>query len=313
MKVLVTGANGFIGRALCSYLAKHDVQVVPIVRQACNVPNAIVLTADDDPGWLRALQGCDAVVHLAGKSKLDKTAIDPLKDLHEANLTSSVTLYNRAVRAGVRRFVFLSTAKVHGERTATGQSFSVTDAPAPEDAYALSKLQAEQELLSLAQNQSELELVIIRPPLVYGPGVKGNFASMIRWMQRDIPLPLSCVNNKRSMVAVENLSSFITLCADRNRSPKAANETFLVSDGMPVSTSALLRLIALTYGVRARLFCIPVSLMLYCFRLIGKSSMAERLLGSLVLDDTQSEELLGWSPPITMIEQLKRMRVAEIS
>ena len=313
MKVLVTGANGFIGRALCSYLVKHDVQVVPIVRQACNVPNAIVLTAEDNPGWLRALHGCDAVVHLAGKSKLDKTAIDPLSDLREANLTSSVTLYNRAVRAGVRRFVFLSTAKVHGERTAKGQSFSVTDAPAPEDAYALSKLQVEQELWSLAQNQSELELVIIRPPLVYGPGVKGNFASMIRWVQRGIPLPLSCVNNKRSMVAVENLSSFIALCTDRNCSPKAANCTFLVSDGEAVSTAALLRLIASTFNIKSRLFCIPPILMLYFFRLFGKSSIADRVLGSLVLDDTKSRELLGWTPPITMNEQLQRMRVAKIS
>ena len=313
MKVLVTGANGFIGRALCSYLVRHEVQVVPVVRQACNVPNAIVLTAEDEPGWLRALQGCDAVVHLAGKSKLDKTAIDPLSDLREANLTSSVTLYNRTVRAGVRRFVFLSSAKVHGERTTTGQSFSVTDAPAPEDDYALSKLQVEQELWSLAQNQSELELVIIRPPLVYGPGVKGNFASMISWVQKGIPMPLGCLGNKRSMIAVENLSSFIALCADRNCSPKAANCTFLVSDGEAVSTSALLRLIASTFNIKARLFCIPPIVMLYFFRLLGKSSIADRVLGSLVLDDTKSRELLGWTPPITMHEQLQRMQVAKIS
>lgn len=311
MKVLVTGANGFIGRALCSYFVRHQVQVVPVVRQQCNVPNALVLSAEDDLGWLRALQNCDAVVHLAGKSKSDATATDPLNELLEANLTPSLRLFNRAVRAGVRRFVFLSTAKVHGERTAIGQSFSVSNVPAPEDAYALSKLQVEQALWSLAQNQSELELVVIRPPLVYGPGVKGNFASMIHWVQLGIPLPLGCLNNKRSMVAVENLSSFITLCADRNSSAKAANQTFLISDGAPVSTATLLRLIASTYNIKPRLFCLPTGLMLYCFRFIGKSSLADRLLGSLVLHDSPNIEILGWSPPITMIEQLQRMAVAE--
>ena len=313
MKVLVTGANGFIGRALCSYLIRHEVQVVPIVRQACDIPNSIALTADDDLGWLRALQGCDAVVHLAGKSKLDATAADPLSQLREANLRPSIDLYLLANQAGVRRFIFISTAKVHGERTAAGESFSIDDFPAPEDAYAVSKWEVEQELLALTQLQSALELVVIRPPLVYGPGVKGNFASIVRWVQRGIPLPFACANNKRSMIAVENLSSFIALCADRNGSPKAANCTFLVSDGEAVSTSALLRLIASTFNIKARLFCIPPVVMLYFFRLLGKSSIADRLLGSLVIDDTKSRELLGWTPPITMHEQLQRMQVAKIS
>ena len=313
MKVLVTGANGFIGRALCSYLLRHQVQVVPVVRQPCNIPNALVLSADDDLGWLRALQGCDAVVHLAGKSKSDAMAADPLTDLREANLTPSIALFRRAASAGIRRFVFLSTAKVNGERTAPGVSFSENDIPAPEDAYSLSKWLVEQELWNLSRQQSVLELVVIRPPLVYGPGVKGNFAAMIRWVKKGVPFPFASIDNKRSMIAVENLSSFIALCADNDRSPKAANETFLVSDSVPVSTAALLRQIALTFGTRVRLFYIPVSLMLYCFRLIGKSSMADRLLGSLVLDVTKSKDKLGWCPPVTMSEQLKRMRVAEIS
>jgi nucleoside-diphosphate-sugar epimerase len=136
---------------------------------------------------------------------------------------------------------------------------------------------------------------------------------MVRWVQKGIPLPLACAHNKRSLVAVENLSSFIALCANRDRSPKAANETFLVSDGIPVSTTSLLRLIAMTYGTKVRLFCISPRMMLYCFSLIGKSSMVERLMGSLVLNDTKSREMLGWSPPVTMSEQLERMRVAEIS
>lgn len=312
MKVLVTGANGFIGRALCSYLVRHGLQVVPVVRQAGSVPNALVLTAEDEAGWLHALQGCDAVVHLAGMSKFEASAVDPLSALREVNLMHSIALYRRASCAGVRRFIFISTAKVHGERSALGHSFSPEDIPAPEDAYALSKWQAEQELWILAR-ESELELVVIRPPLVYGPGVKGNFASMVSWAQIGIPLPLACAHNKRSFVAVENLSSFIALCVDRERSPKAVNETFLVSDGEPVSTTEMLRLIATIYSVKARLFCIPPGLMLYCFRLIGKSSIADRLLGSFTIDDTKSRKMLGWSPPVTMSEQLQRMRVAKIS
>jgi nucleoside-diphosphate-sugar epimerase len=313
MKVLVTGANGFVGRALCHYLALHGHQVVPVVRHACDTPNAVFLTVQDDIGWLDAMRDCDAVVHLAGKSSVYKHASDPLNDLRQANVMPSLVLYDRAARAGVRRFIFISTAKVHGEQTAPGHSFSTDDIPAPKDAYALSKWQAEQELRALSQQHSELDLVIIRPPLVYGPGVKGNFASMVRWIQKGIPLPLSCLHNERSMIAVENLCSFIALCADQTRSPKAAHETFLVSDGIKVSTTALLRLIASTHGIKARLFCIPPSLMLYCFRLFGKSLIADRLLGSLVLNDKKCREMLGWSPPISMSEQLQRMRVAEIS
>jgi nucleoside-diphosphate-sugar epimerase len=313
MKVLVTGANGFIGRALCNYLAFHGHQVVPVVRRTCDVPNAVVLTADDDIGWLHALQNCDAVVHLAGKSRINQSAQDPLSDLRQANLIPSIVLYERASRAGVGRFIFISTAKIHGEQTAPGHSFSPDDIPAPEDAYAHSKWQVEQALRALARKKSDLDLVIIRPPLVYGPGVKGNFASMIRWLKKGIPLPFSCLKNERSIIAVENLSSFIALCADQVRSAKAANETFLVSDGVHVSTTALLRLIAKTYGIKARLFCISPSLMLYLFRLFGKSLIANRLLGSLVINDKKSREMLGWSPPITLSEQLQKMRVAESS
>jgi len=164
MKVLVTGANGFIGRALCHYLAFHGHQVIPVVRQACDVPNAVVLTADDDAGWLLALQDCDAVVHLAGKSRVNDRAQDPLCDLRQANLIPSIVLYERASRAGVGRFVFISTAKIHGEQTAPGHSFSPDDIPAPADAYAHSKWQVEQALWTLARQKSDLDLVIIRPP-----------------------------------------------------------------------------------------------------------------------------------------------------
>ena len=312
MKVLVTGANGFIGQALCGYLVRQDIQVVPIVRRASEIPNSLVLQADDDTGWLAALYGCDAVVHLAGKAQADAKAQDPRLAMNEANVVPTLALYHRATLANVRRFVFLSSAKVNGERTAPGASFSPEDIPAPEDAYAVSKWEAEQQLWAVA-NQSAPQLVVIRPPLVYGPRVKGNFVAVVKWIQKGIPLPLACVDNERSMIAVENLSSFIALCVDSDRSPRAANQTFLVSDGVPVSTTELLRQIATAHNTKARLFCLSPRFMQMCFRLLGKSAQADRLLGSLVLNDTKNYELLGWVPPITLAEQLQRMHIAALS
>jgi nucleoside-diphosphate-sugar epimerase len=312
MKVLVTGANGFIGKALCAYLARQDIQVVPVVRRPSDVPGSLVLQANDEAGWLAALQGCDAVVHLAGQARADAKAQDLSLALHEANVTPALRLYQRANQVTVRRFIFLSSAKVNGERSALHASFGPEDIPAPEDAYAVSKWEAEQQLWALAK-QSGTELVVIRPPLVYGPGVKGNFAALVKWIHKGIPLPLACVHNKRSMIAVENLSSFIALCADHDRSPRAANQTFLVSDGTSVSTTELLRQIAIAHQIKARLFCLSPSFMQYCFRLLGKTSQADRLLGSLVLNDTKSRDLLGWAPPITMAEQLQRMHSAAVS
>jgi nucleoside-diphosphate-sugar epimerase len=312
MKILVTGANGFIGKALCAYLARQDIQVVPVVRRPSDVSGSLVLQADDDAGWRAALQGCDAVVHLAGQAKADAKAQDPSFALRDANVTPVLRLYQRATQATVRRFIFLSSAKVNGEHTAHNASFSSEDIPAPEDAYAVSKWEAEQQLWALAK-QSGPELVVIRPPLVYGPGVKGNFAALVKWIQKGIPLPLACVHNKRSMIAVENLSSFIALCADRDRSPDAAKQTFLVSDGMPVSTTELLRQIAIAHQTKARLFCVSPRIMQYCSRLLGKTAEADRLLGSLALNDTKCRDLLGWVPPITMAEQLQRMQSAAVS
>jgi nucleoside-diphosphate-sugar epimerase len=271
-----------------------------------------VLQADEHVGWLAALQGCDAVVHLAGQAKAYDGAQNLSVALREANVTPALRLYQRATQAAVRRFIFLSSAKVNGERTAPNASFSPEDMPTPEDAYAISKWEAEQQLWALAK-QSGPELVVIRPPLVYGPGVKGNFASLINWIQKGIPLPLACVHNKRSMIAVENLSSFIALCANSKRSPKAAKQTFLVSDGTPVSTTDLLRQIAIAHQTKARLFCVSPRVMQYCFRFLGRTAQADRLLGSLVLNDKKCRDLLGWVPPITMAEQLQRMQSAAVS
>lgn len=312
MKVLVTGANGFVGRALCRHLFQQGIEVVAAVRRPVEMPGIVVLSANDESGWHQSLQGCDAVVHLAGQSQLHTNHQDSLSAFRECNVEPSVALARRAVAAGVRRFIFLSTAKVNGERAEPNSPYSAVDPPAPESAYAQSKLEAEQELRVIAV-ETGLELVVIRPPLVYGPGVKGNFASMVSWVKRGIPLPLGSVKNKRSMVGLDNLLSFIERCLDPHRLRRAVNQPFLVSDGIAISTAELLSQIAIAYGVKARLFNVPVPLLRCSLRIAGKASIADRVLGSLVLDDAISREVLNWSPPVTLSEQLDRMRLAETS
>lgn len=306
MKILITGANGFIGRGLSAYLAAQKIQVIPAVRKTCNVSNSIVLPNDDEEGWYQALLGCDAVVHLAGQAQSKNTDESSLLNLHKNNVDFAVLTLQRAIRAGVPRFIFLSTAKVHGEQTESGECFKPESDFNPLDAYAASKAEAEKKLQAIARG-SEIELVIIRPPLVYGPGVKGNFGSMIKWVKNGVPLPLAGVNNLRSMIATENLFNFIALCTDRNLSSKAGNRAFLITDGKPLSTADVLRKIARSAKMKSRIFYIPIWVIKLGFKLIGKSSISDRLLGSFVLDDSSCRKLLDWTPVLTMEEQLQRM------
>lgn len=306
MKVLVTGANGFIGRALCAHLQHDGHQVVAAVRRPCGLVNEFVLD-ENGSTWAQALSGCDAVVHLAGRAHvMNEEAVDPLQAFRAANVDASAQLALLAARAGVRRFVFMSSIKVNGERTSLDCPFTPSDAPAPEDAYGVSKWEAEQALQSIAQ-ASEMELVVIRPPLVYGPGVKGNFSKLIQWVKAGIPMPLGTVHNKRSMVALDNLVAFTVLCANLPESPKAAGEVFLVSDGDDVSITELLHRAAKAYACKTRLIPVPTWLLSRAARLLGRSAAAERLLGSLILDASKAHELLGWQPSITMDEQLRKM------
>ncbi len=261
----------------------------------------------DKLSWMHALAGCNSLVHLAGRAHvmLDHEP-DPLQAFRAANVVTTIELANRAVETGVRRFVFMSTIKVNGEETASGCRFKPDDLTAPQDPYAISKWEAENELLEIARNTG-LEVVIIRPPLVYGPAVKGNFATLIRWVNSGVPLPLGAIHNCRSMIALENLVSFTALCADVEASPNAKKQIFLVSDGEDVSTSELLRKVAKAYGCTSHLLPLPVGLIRFAARLMSKASLADRLLGSLVIDGAKARETLGWSPPVTMDEQLKKM------
>ena len=257
--------------------------------------------------WTACLQGVGVVIHCAARAHVmqDETG-DPLLEYRRVNVQGTLALAEQAVKAGVRRFIYISSIKVNGERTASNIPFHAEDIPAPEDAYGISKLEAEQGLLALARNTGT-EVVIIRPPLVYGPGVKGNFASMVSWVRKGMPLPLGAVHNKRSLVAVENLVDFIALCANPERSPRAANEVFLISDGEDVSTTELLRKVASAYNVAPRLLPIPVLWIQTTARLLGKRAVADRLLGSLVVDSSKARDLLGWKPVVSMDEQLKMM------
>jgi nucleoside-diphosphate-sugar epimerase len=311
MKVLVSGANGFIGRALCTHFSSLGHSVVPAVRRSCGMKREHIV--GDKPSWMHALAGCSSLVHLAGRAHvMQDDEPDPLQAFRAANVDTTIELANRAVEAGVRRFVFMSTIKVNGEETIRGCRFKPDDLPVPHDPYAISKWEAENVLLEISQ-KTGLEVVIIRPPVVYGPRVEGNFASLIRWINRGVPLPLGAIHNCRSMIALENLVSFAALCADAEASPNAKHQTFLVSDGEDVSTSELLRKVAKAYGRNSYLIPVPVGLIRFAARLMNKASLADRLLGSLVIDGSKALELLGWKPVVSMDEQLKKMAVYDSS
>lgn len=233
---------------------------------------------------------------------MNDTAADPLAAFRQVNVEGTLNLARQAAAAGVKRFVFISSVKVHGEYTLPGQAFTEADAPNPQDAYGISKHEAEQGLRQLAAN-SGMEVVIIRPPLVYGPGVKANFASLMRAAQRGWPLPLGAVDNRRSLVALDNLVDFIVTCVNH---PQAANQTFLVSDGHDLSTAELVRGMARAAGVSARLVPVPVWALQAAAVLVNKRESVQRLCSSLQVDISKARTLLGWMPPISVDEGLRR-------
>jgi nucleoside-diphosphate-sugar epimerase len=307
MTVLVTGANGFVGSALCRRLLQDGTPVRAAVRspEACSGGVSVVevagLAADTD--WSPALQDVEQVVHLAARVHvMQEYAGDPLAQYRRVNVEGTVRLARQAAAAGVRRFVFLSSIKVNGESTQLGHAFTADDVPMPEDPYGVSKLEAEWALHEVAR-QTGMELVIVRPPLVYGPGVKANFGQMMRVLSRGWPLPLGAVtDNRRSLVALGNLVDLIVTCLHH---PNAANQTFLVSDGEDLSTAGLLRRLGDALGRPARLVPVPVGLLKLGFALMGRPGLHQRLCGSLQVDMVKTRQLLGWEPPLTVDEGLR--------
>jgi nucleoside-diphosphate-sugar epimerase len=227
---------------------------------------------------------------------------DLLAEYRKVNVDGTLNLVRQAAEAGVRRFIFISTIKVNGEQTLLSKLFTAEDTPAPEDAYGISKMEAEQGLQALAA-ETGMEVVIIRPPLVYGPGAKGNFASMIKLIEKGLPLPLGAIHNKRSLVALDNLIDLIITCIDH---PAAANQVFLAGDDEDLSTTELLQGVARAMGKPARLVPVPVGLLMFGATVVGKKAMAQRLLGSLQVDISKARNLLGWQPPLSVGEGLKR-------
>jgi nucleoside-diphosphate-sugar epimerase len=310
MSILVTGSTGFIGNALIVRLIKDQFLVSAIVRNAStkkfnsdvNLIGIGRLTSLLN--WNHALQGVNTIVHLAARAHiLNDKSRDPLAEYRYINVDCSLNLARQAAIAGVKRFVYMSSVKVNGEFTTLGKPFNVEDTPMPQDCYGISKYEAELGLRKIAE-EFGMELVIIRPPLVYGPGVKANFLAMMNWLQRGVPLPLGgATKNRRSFIFLDNLIDVIITCINH---PAAANQTFLVSDDEDLSTAELLERITSALGQPPKLIALPTILITLGAKLVGRADIAMRLCGSLQVDITKTKDLLGWSPPVSVDAGLRQ-------
>lgn len=306
--ILVSGGTGFIGGALLKRLVNRaDWRVAALVRHvdaALPAGVAAVALSPDQPFAPTAYAGkVDVVVHCAARVHvMREEAGDPLAEFRRVNVEGTLNLARYAIQAGAKRFVFLSSIKVNGESTAPGQPFRADDVAAPVDPYAVSKLEAEQQLRALAE-QSGLQVVIIRMPLVYGPGVKANFHALMRCLQVGIPLPFGAVANKRSLVALDNLVDLILICIEH---PAAANQTFLAADGEDLSVAELARRLAGALHRPARLLPVPAALLRLGACALGRRAIYQRLCGSLQVDIGKTREVLGWHPPVGVDEGLRR-------
>jgi len=310
MRCLITGGNGFVGRALTSHVLARGYDVRLPLRQPqradqiAGVETLDIGSLSSETDWMVALRSVDQIVHLAARVHvMNDKSTDPLAEFRRVNVEGTANLARQAAAAGVRRFVYLSSIKVNGEFTEVGLPFTADDVPTPEDPYGMSKYEAEKSLRQIAADTG-MEVVIIRPPLVYGPGVKANFESMMRWLARGVPLPLAAVSeNRRSLVALENLVGLIVTCLSH---PAAANETFLVSDGEDFSTAELLKRMGAAMGNPARLFYLPPALLKLGATGLNKPGIYQRLCGSLQLDIAKTRQLLRWTPPVSVDEGLRR-------
>ncbi len=305
----VTGASGFVGRALVRQIAETGHSCTAAYRgpHPTGLPPQIrPVTVGDlsrETDWSSFLQGLDVVIHAAARVHvLNDRSGDPLTEYRRVNVEGTLALARQAAAAGVKRLVFLSTIKVNGEETAPGQAFRASDKPQPSDPYAISKLEAETALLELCAQQG-MEVVIVRPPLVYGPGVKANFLSMMRWVDRGVPLPLGAVNNRRTLVALPNLVDLLLLCVQH---PNATGKVILAGDGEDLSTSDLLRRLYAIMSRSNRLISVPPGVLSALAGLLGKGEITRRLCGSLCVDVEETRRLLGWMPPVSVDEGLRR-------
>ena len=308
-KVLITGVNGFVGKTLSDELVIKGFNVNGTVRSVMSVdfPGAItkfvIKDIDSKTDWQNALEGVDVVIHLAARVHVMKdTAIDALSEFRRVNVEGTLNLARQAVEAGVQRFIFISSIKVNGEGSILGQPYTPEDQPAPVDPYGISKREAEDGLRQLA-SETGMEVVIIRPPLVYGPGVKANFQSMMRWLDKGIPLPLGAIHNQRSLVSLDNLIDLIVTCIHH---PAAANQIFIAGDGEDLSTTELLQRMAAALGKKAWLIPVPSFILEWGASLVGKQAITQKLCGSLQVDISKARDLLDWKPPVSVDEALRK-------
>lgn len=307
--ILITGATGFIGRALLARAVLDPTLKLraavrrPVSELFPGVEVAFVGDLASSTNWKEAVKEVEIVVHTAARVHIMReSAANPLLEFRRTNVAGTLNLAWQAAEAGVRRFIFISSIKVNGETTLPNRPYKADDIPAPVDPYGISKCEAEQELLQLAK-KTGMEVVIIRPVLVYGPGVKANFLSLMRWLYRGVPLPLGAIYNRRSLVSLDNLVDLIMTCLHH---PAAANQIFLVSDGEDLSTTALLQRMALALEKPARLISVPSSMLRTALRILGKKDVAQRLCVSLQVDIRKTRHLLGWAPPISVDAALKK-------
>lgn len=305
MKILITGGSGFLGKSLIEELSSKDTNLVSVYRNKSITPRQgfLIDSLNSQTDWTNAFLEVDVVIHCAARAHIMKDqSQDPITSFREINTFGTLNLARCAAKDGVKRFIFISSIKVSGETTSLGCPFKSSDEPNPTDPYAISKFEAEEGLKAIAE-ETGMQVVIIRPPLVYGPGVKGNFASLMKFTTKGLPLPLGAITrNLRSIVSVENLVDLIITCIEH---PDAANQIFLVSDDHDVSTAELLNEMARADDRSSRLVPVPASLMQFAANLLGKGAVAERLFGSLQVDIEHTKKVLNWSPPISFSEGIR--------
>lgn len=305
MNILLTGATGFLGKRLaCAIAADKGLHVTAVVRNCVELPvdRVFEITGIDvNTNWLSVLTGQQVVIHTAARAHVMKSeSVDSLAQYRKINVDGTLNLARQAAAAGVQRFIFISSIGVNGN--VNSRPFTESDAPKPVEPYAQSKWEAEKELWTI-QQETGIEIVIIRPPLVYGPNAPGNFLKLVSWVESGVPLPFGCISNRRSLIAIDNLVDLIMTCINH---PAAANQVFLAGDGQDLSTTELLRGVAKAMGKTSRLIPVPVSMMMLAAVLLGKRAMAQRIFGSLQVDISKARDTLDWEPPLSTEEGLKR-------
>ena len=305
--VLVTGASGFLGGHICSGLKSCSNVVLTSTARRLDVlrGNNIIQIPSmvECTDWSQALLNQQVVIHAAGLAHdIQRNEAEKVLEYNRLNVHGTLNLARQAASHGVTRFIFISSINVNGLLTRPKSYFRATDIPSPKDLTGSTKFKAELGLMELA-SKTGMEVVIIRAPLVYGQGVKGNFAKLVKLISTGVPLPFGAINNQRSLVAVDNLVDLIVTCIDH---PAAANEVFLAGDGQDLSTTKLLRGVARAMGKPSRLIPVPTTLLMFTATLFGKRIVAQRMLGSLQIDISKARDLLGWKPPITVEEGLRR-------